>query len=36
VADERHLTVEEVDRRTSGDTTGDKERVVGYGSFALA
>lgn len=35
VADERHLTVEEVDRRTSGDTAGDKERVVGYGSFAL-
>ena len=36
VADELHLTVEEIDRRTSGDTVGDKKRVVGYGSFALA
>ena len=36
VADELHLTVEEIDRRTSGDTAGDKEKVVGYGSFALA
>jgi AmmeMemoRadiSam system protein B len=35
-ADERRLSVEELDLRTSGDTAGDKERVVGYGSFALA
>ena len=24
-----------LDRRTSGDTAGDSQRVVGYGSFAL-
>ncbi|MFI5040264.1 MAG: AmmeMemoRadiSam system protein B [Acidimicrobiales bacterium] len=32
----RHLTVEALDLRNSGDTAGDKERVVGYGAFALA
>lgn len=31
----KRLTVQLLDRRTSGDTTGDNSRVVGYGSFAL-
>jgi AmmeMemoRadiSam system protein B len=35
VARHRGLQVELVDRRTSGDTAGDSQRVVGYGSFAL-
>lgn len=35
VARRRGLTVELLDRRTSGDTAGDSQRVVGYGSFAL-
>jgi AmmeMemoRadiSam system protein B len=35
VARHRHLQVELLDRRTSGDTAGDSQRVVGYGSFAL-
>jgi len=29
------LTVEAVDLRNSGDTAGDKDRVVGYGAFIL-
>lgn len=28
-------TVEQLDLRNSGDTSGDRSRVVGYGSFAL-
>jgi len=32
----RHLTVEMVDLRNSGDTAGGGERVVGYGAFVLA
>lgn len=35
VARHRGLQVEQLDRRTSGDTAGDSQRVVGYGSFAL-
>jgi AmmeMemoRadiSam system protein B len=35
VARHRGLQVELLDRRTSGDTAGDNQRVVGYGSFAL-
>lgn len=35
-AAERDLTVETIDLRNSGDTAGDRERVVGYGAFALA
>jgi len=35
VARRRGLAVELLDRRTSGDTAGDNQRVVGYGSFAL-
>jgi len=30
-----HLAVEKVDLRTSGDTAGTRDRVVGYGAFAL-
>jgi AmmeMemoRadiSam system protein B len=37
VAARRHeLTVRLLDLRTSGDTSGDPQRVVGYGAFALA
>ena len=36
VAVQRDLAVERLDVRNSGDTAGDRERVVGYGAFALA
>jgi hypothetical protein len=32
----RGLEVEQLDLRNSGDTAGDRQRVVGYGAFALA
>jgi AmmeMemoRadiSam system protein B len=35
VARHRGLAVELLDRRTSGDTAGDNQRVVGYASFAF-
>jgi AmmeMemoRadiSam system protein B len=35
VARRRGLTVEVLDQRNSGDTAGDRSRVVGYGSYAL-
>ncbi len=35
-ARDRHLRVEQVDLRNSGDTAGDRRQVVGYGAFALA
>jgi AmmeMemoRadiSam system protein B len=35
VAGERDLAVEQLDLRNSGDTAGDRRRVVGYGSFAV-
>lgn len=35
VARQRGLTVELLDQRNSGDTAGDRSRVVGYGSYAL-
>jgi AmmeMemoRadiSam system protein B len=35
VARQRGLTVELLDQRNSGDTAGDRARVVGYGSYAL-
>jgi AmmeMemoRadiSam system protein B len=35
VVDERHMAVEQLDLRNSGDTAGDRNRVVGYGSFAV-
>ncbi len=35
IARRRDLRVEEVDRLNSGDTAGDRDRVVGYGAFAV-
>jgi MEMO1 family protein len=35
VARRRGLAVEVLDQRNSGDTAGDRSRVVGYGSYAL-
>ena len=35
IARRKRLTPELVDLRNSGDTAGDKSRVVGYGSFAF-
>lgn len=35
VARQRDLRVEELDRLNSGDTAGDRSRVVGYGAFAV-
>lgn len=35
VARRRHLTPHLLDRRTSGDTAGDRTRVVGYAAFAF-
>jgi AmmeMemoRadiSam system protein B len=35
VARHRGLIVELLDQRNSGDTAGDRARVVGYGSYAL-
>lgn len=32
----RGLQVRTLDLRNSGDTAGDKQRVVGYGAYALA
>lgn len=35
LAHRRRLDVEQVDLRNSGDTAGDRSRVVGYGAFAF-
>jgi AmmeMemoRadiSam system protein B len=35
IARTRELTVEELARCNSGDTAGDRQRVVGYGAYAL-
>ena len=35
VARRRDLAVELLDQRNSGDTAGDRSRVVGYGSYAV-
>lgn len=35
LAREKHLRVEQLDLRNSGDTAGSRERVVGYGAFAF-
>ena len=35
VARHERLVVELLDQRNSGDTAGDRSRVVGYGSYAL-
>ena len=35
VAAQRNMRVELIDLRNSGDTSGDKARVVGYGAYAF-
>lgn len=35
LAKEQGLSIECIDRRNSGDTAGNKDRVVGYGSYVL-
>jgi AmmeMemoRadiSam system protein B len=35
LAGQRHLAVSEIARCNSGDTAGDRSRVVGYGAFAV-
>jgi AmmeMemoRadiSam system protein B len=35
LAGDRGMTIENVDLRNSGDTAGDRERVVGYGAFVV-
>ena len=35
VAKEKNLTVDILDLRNSGDTAGDKSRVVGYGAYVI-
>jgi AmmeMemoRadiSam system protein B len=32
----KHLIVRLLDLRSSGDTAGPRDRVVGYGSFAVS
>ncbi len=36
VANQRHLAATTADLRTSGDTAGPRDRVVGYGAFTFA
>jgi hypothetical protein len=31
-----HYKVKQLDLRNSGDTAGDKDRVVGYGSYLIS
>ncbi len=35
LARKKHLSIETVDLRNSGDTAGDKNRVVGYGAYVV-
>jgi hypothetical protein len=35
VAQDKALTVKNIDLRNSGDTAGDKQRVVGYGAYVI-
>lgn len=35
VAHRRRMSIEQIDLRNSGDTAGDRHRVVGYGAFAV-
>jgi len=35
VARKRHLPITTLDLRNSGDTAGPRDRVVGYGAFAV-
>ena len=32
---QKHLSIDTIDLRNSGDTAGDKERVVGYGAYVV-
>jgi hypothetical protein len=32
---DRSVGIEQIDLRNSGDTSGDRHKVVGYGAFAL-
>ena len=36
LATNRGLSIENIDLRNSGDTAGDRERVVGYGAFVVS
>jgi MEMO1 family protein len=36
MASDRGLSIEQLDLRNSGDTAGDRHRVVGYGAFAVS
>jgi AmmeMemoRadiSam system protein B len=35
LAKDKALTVKNIDLRNSGDTAGDKQRVVGYGAYII-
>ena len=35
LAKENHLSIKQLDLRNSGDTAGDKQRVVGYGAWSI-
>jgi len=35
LAREKSLTIKTIDLRNSGDTAGDKSRVVGYGAYVI-
>jgi MEMO1 family protein len=35
LAKQKHLSIDTLDLRNSGDTAGDKERVVGYGAYVV-
>ncbi len=35
LARQKHLSIETLDLRNSGDTAGDKDRVVGYGAYVV-
>ena len=35
LAKENNLSIQQLDLRNSGDTAGDKQRVVGYGSWSI-
>ncbi len=35
LAQQKKMTIQTLDQRNSGDTTGTKDRVVGYGAYAL-
>ena len=35
LAKQKHLKIDQIDVRNSGDTAGDRSRVVGYGAYAI-